>query len=1024
MTSVLTSAAGIIALLDEQQHELKSYALKKLDQVVNEFWPEIADYITKIEILQEAESPLPQRDRQLASLILSKVYYHLGSFGEALEFALAAGPLFDLSQRNEYIETILAKCLDRYIHLRLDKTTENSIDPRLGTIVDRMFEQCFKDKQYKQALGVALETRRMDMFGSAIMNSGNETEMLAYAFRVAMTLIGERGWRDEILKSLIGIYAGLPSPDYVSMCQCLIYLDNPEEAALVIEKLSSRGAESQLMAYQIGFDLYESATQNFLARVLAILKRNQAAFLPQPVAAVVATPAAPTEAEGADQPMPPAATDDISTAETQVIAPEGEATTTATPTPPAVVAATAAPPKVAVSDEMKKHWEQMIKILGGEVTIALQLQFLVRSNKSDLMILKQTKDSVRVSICHTATVIANSFMHSGTTSDQFLRENLDWLARATNWAKFTATGSLGVIHRGHETEARSLMQSYLPRDGGAATSGYSEGGALYALGIIHANHGGGIIDYLLTQLKDAPNEMIRHGGCLGLGLAAMGLGTVRQDVYEILKNNLYQDDAVTGEAAGIAMGLTMLGSMNETAVTDMIAYARETQHEKILRGLALGISFLCFGKLEGADALITTLLSDKDSLLRRAGVFCVAMAYCGTAANSAIQTLLKVAVSDVNDDVRRAAVIGLGFLLFRTPEQCPSVVSLLTESYNPHVRYGAAMAIGIACAGTGSKDAISLIEPLTQDSVNYVRQGALLASAMVLIQQTEVTCPKVKEFRALYTKVLNDKHDDVMAKFGAILAQGIIDGGGRNVTVSLSSRTGHVWLQGAVGMLLFTHYWYWFPMSLSLGLAFAPTCIVAVNKSLEMPVLEYKSNIKPSTFAYPPPLEVAKKEEKERVATAILSVTAKAKRREAEKDSTPATKLSTSAKEEPMEVDVAPVETAKEKKKEDKKEGEDVVKTESAEKIVIEVKKEEPTFELLKNPARVMKQQLRFMEMTGKRFKAIKDITSGGIILVKDSNPTDPVELVQPVAACGPKKEEEEDEPSPPEPFEYNDIED
>jgi 26S proteasome regulatory subunit N2 len=45
-----------------------------------------------------------------------------------------------------------------------------------------------------------------------------------------------------------------------------------------------------------------------------------------------------------------------------------------------------------------------------------------------------------------------------------------------------------------------------------------------------------------------------------------------------------------------------------------------------------------------------------------------------------------VAVSDVNDDVRRCAVTALGFLLFRTPEQCPSVVSLLSESYNPHVR--------------------------------------------------------------------------------------------------------------------------------------------------------------------------------------------------------------------------------------------------------------------------------------------------------------------------------------------------
>lgn len=27
------------------------------------------------------------------------------------------------------------------------------------------------------------------------------------------------------------------------------------------------------------------------------------------------------------------------------------------------------------------------------------------------------------------------------------RDNLEWLARATNWAKFTATASLGVIHK-------------------------------------------------------------------------------------------------------------------------------------------------------------------------------------------------------------------------------------------------------------------------------------------------------------------------------------------------------------------------------------------------------------------------------------------------------------------------------------------------------------------------------------------------------------------------------------------------
>lgn len=39
-------------------------------------------------------------------------------------------------------------------------------------------------------------------------------------------------------------------------------------------------------------------------------------------------------------------------------------------------------------------------------------------------------------------------------------------------------------------------------------------------------------------------QIVRHGGALGLGLAA--LGTARQDVYDLLKANLYQDDAVTG----------------------------------------------------------------------------------------------------------------------------------------------------------------------------------------------------------------------------------------------------------------------------------------------------------------------------------------------------------------------------------------------------------------------------------------------------------------------------------------------
>lgn len=91
--------------------------------------------------------------------------------------------------------------------------------------------------------------------------------------------------------------------------------------------------------------------------------------------------------------------------------------------------------------------EKLTLILSGNKSIYLHVQFLIRHDRTDPLILKQTKDAVRVSICHTATVIANGFMRAGTTHDYFLRDNLDWLSRATNWAKFSATASLGCIHR-------------------------------------------------------------------------------------------------------------------------------------------------------------------------------------------------------------------------------------------------------------------------------------------------------------------------------------------------------------------------------------------------------------------------------------------------------------------------------------------------------------------------------------------------------------------------------------------------
>ena len=122
-----------------------------------------------------------------------------------------------------------------------------------------------------------------------------------------------------------------------------------------------------------------------------------------------------------------------------------------------------------------------------------------------------------------------------------------------------------------------LLQPYLPadpssgEDGGAgavvsAEGGYAEGGSLYALGLIHGSHSGSSAekrketsDFIRTHLRAShANEVISHGAALGVGLTSMGsadFATVNE-----LKELLDTDSAVAGEAAGMAIGMVLVGT--------------------------------------------------------------------------------------------------------------------------------------------------------------------------------------------------------------------------------------------------------------------------------------------------------------------------------------------------------------------------------------------------------------------------------------------------------------------------------
>lgn len=70
--------------------------------------------------------------------------------------------------------------------------SKREIDPRLESIVNRMFQRCLEDGQYKQALGLALETRRMDIFERSILESVSHLVFIAAFIKLINACIKSR----------------------------------------------------------------------------------------------------------------------------------------------------------------------------------------------------------------------------------------------------------------------------------------------------------------------------------------------------------------------------------------------------------------------------------------------------------------------------------------------------------------------------------------------------------------------------------------------------------------------------------------------------------------------------------------------------------------------------------------------------------------------------------------------------------------------------------------------------------------
>ena len=198
--------------------------------------------------------------RQLAALVASKVFFHLGELNDALSYALGAGALFDVADDSDYAQTLLgegshlhydrfliatvesilitlplflalflssAKALDEYAAIQSRAAgEEKTMDPRLEAIVERMLDKydsalmiccfsvskkhsseltstllpfrCILDGKYQQAMGMAVDCRRLDKLEGAISRCDNLHGALSYCINLSHQYVSHREYRLEV----------------------------------------------------------------------------------------------------------------------------------------------------------------------------------------------------------------------------------------------------------------------------------------------------------------------------------------------------------------------------------------------------------------------------------------------------------------------------------------------------------------------------------------------------------------------------------------------------------------------------------------------------------------------------------------------------------------------------------------------------------------------------------------------------------------------------------------------------------
>ena len=444
----IATASGLLALLSEPDTTLVSHALTKLLSVVDTLWHEVAESLPDLEAIAEGGAISSEGDddvamsggdiydeatKQTAAALASRVFFHLEEPRQALRLALDSGDTYfnvlsPSSKDMAYVERLVNAAIGEYVKRKqkeFDGVDDNDVEEekkeegedeeeldmeKLHNVVQLMFQRCYTDGSYGHALGVAFEAREvikvqeiLDKLSLSGMDANDIVETLKYALSSAHTLIPSKSFRAKALEliavSLTKVFedgsvsstAKRNAAFTLALCHQLLG-DSKSVGTIIVQLIDGENDDSALLGLQLCFDIVDSGDQAFVNSVAGCLPKQQESSIASTTAVV----------EGEEK---------VEVVEESVK--RSEATWT--------------------------HFTNAHRILTGGFTSELSLSFLYKNSNSDKLMMSNLKKALeeramsRNSVLHNCAVTTHGYLNAGTTDDSFLRDNLDWMKKASNW---------------------------------------------------------------------------------------------------------------------------------------------------------------------------------------------------------------------------------------------------------------------------------------------------------------------------------------------------------------------------------------------------------------------------------------------------------------------------------------------------------------------------------------------------------------------------------------------------------------